>query len=60
MFLNKTVVLRSQILSGKCTFMLCFGGDFIVYQAGRVVLNTVGKSLSLTEHTDDGGRDKQL
>lgn len=37
-----------------------FWWPFIVDLNGRVVLNTVGKSLSLTECSDDGGRDKQL
>lgn len=62
MFLIKTAVLRSQILSGKCTFLVCFGGGglFTVDLNGRAVLNTVGKRLSLTEHMDDGGGDKQL
>lgn len=35
-------------------------GLFIIDLNGKEVVNTVGKSLSLTEHTDDGGRDKQF
>lgn len=55
MFLLKTVVLRKMYLYG-----VFWWGPFIVDLNRRVVLNTVGKSLSLTEHTDDGGRDQQL